>query len=113
MADEKGRWLESVEQLEKILSNILGDVLVSAGCVAYLGSFTVSILHSASSPVRLLLLSGFILQGRIQKYGLGGREWVGSRLLPLPSRPLIFPSLLSPSVRSRPLNPARGSGGAL
>jgi len=43
LSDEKGRWLESVEYLERILSNILGDVLISAGCVAYLGSFTVSI----------------------------------------------------------------------
>jgi len=42
LADEKDRWLESVEELEKVLSNILGDVLLSAGCVAYLGSFTVS-----------------------------------------------------------------------
>ena len=31
-----------MEHLEKILSNLLGDVLISAGCVAYLGSFTVS-----------------------------------------------------------------------
>jgi len=42
LADEKGRWQESVEHLEKIMNNILGDVLISAGCVAYLGSFTVS-----------------------------------------------------------------------
>ena len=57
-------------------------------------------------------------QGRIQKYGLGGREGVGSRPLPSPSsfRPLSSPS---PSA-SRPLplevgllNPASGSGGAL
>jgi len=48
LADEKGRWLESVEHLDKILSNILGDVLISGGCVAYLGSFTVSrLLYNA------------------------------------------------------------------
>jgi dynein heavy chain len=41
LSDEKGRWLESVEYLEKTLSKILGDVLISAGCIAYLGSFTV------------------------------------------------------------------------
>jgi len=42
LSDEKGRWLESVAHLDQIHSNILGDVLLSAGCVAYLGSFTVS-----------------------------------------------------------------------
>jgi len=58
-------------------------------------------------------------QGRIQKYGLGGREGVGFRLLPFPSPPLSLPSP-TPSRSSTPLplevgpfNPARGSGGAL
>ena len=42
-------------------------------------------------------------QGRIQKYGLGGREGMGSRLLPspFPSPPLPF-LILSPPLRSRP-----------
>jgi len=43
------------------------------------------------------------VQGRIQKYGLGGREGVGSRPFPSPKFPLSFASppfpfpLLSPS----------------
>lgn len=42
LSDEKGRWQESVAKLEGIIGNIIGDVLVSAGTVAYLGPFTVS-----------------------------------------------------------------------
>ena len=42
LADEKGRWQESVANLEKVIGNIIGDVLVSSGTVAYLGPFTVS-----------------------------------------------------------------------
>ena len=62
-------------------------------------------------------------QGRIQKYGLGGREGVGSRPLPSPGLPLPFPfppfpsPFLSPfrplSLEVGPLNPGRRSGGAL
>ncbi|KAL3881803.1 hypothetical protein ACJMK2_028195, partial [Sinanodonta woodiana] len=40
LADEKERWKESVEKLEKIINNYVGDVLVSSGYVAYLGPFT-------------------------------------------------------------------------
>ncbi|XP_060076356.1 dynein axonemal heavy chain 1-like, partial [Ylistrum balloti] len=40
LADEKERWKESVSRLEKIIDNYVGDVLVSAGYVAYLGPFT-------------------------------------------------------------------------
>jgi len=48
-------------------------------------------------------------QGRIQKYGLGGREWVGSRRLPsprLPSPSRAIPSLPLPSP-SPPFPPPR------
>ncbi|XP_059176982.1 dynein axonemal heavy chain 1-like [Physella acuta] len=40
LADEKDRWRISVDGLEKIIDNFVGDVLVSAGCIAYLGPFT-------------------------------------------------------------------------
>ena len=43
LADEKVRWAESVAQFDEMLVNVVGDVLVSSGCVAYLGAFTVSI----------------------------------------------------------------------
>lgn len=41
LSDEKVRWQETVENLEHMLHNISGDVLVAAGFVAYLGPFTV------------------------------------------------------------------------
>uniref|UniRef100_A0A8I6GJB4 Dynein, axonemal, heavy chain 1 n=1 Tax=Rattus norvegicus TaxID=10116 RepID=A0A8I6GJB4_RAT len=40
LADEKVRWQDTVENLENMLDNIFGDVLVAAGFVAYLGPFT-------------------------------------------------------------------------
>ena len=40
LGDEKGRWLELSEELSKVLFNITGDVLVSAGLMSYLGPFT-------------------------------------------------------------------------
>nr|XP_001915928.3 dynein heavy chain 1, axonemal isoform X2 [Equus caballus] len=40
LSDERVRWQETVENLEHMLDNIFGDVLVAAGFVAYLGPFT-------------------------------------------------------------------------
>jgi len=42
LADEKVRWAESVAHFDSMLVNVVGDVMVSAGVVAYLGPFTVS-----------------------------------------------------------------------
>lgn len=43
LADEKVRWRETVQQLEYMVNNVAGDVLLAAGYVAYLGPFTVSV----------------------------------------------------------------------
>ena len=43
LADEKDRWKESVEKLESVIQNFVGDVLISSGYIAYLGPFTVDI----------------------------------------------------------------------
>lgn len=43
LADEKVRWQDTVESLDDKITNSSGDVLVSAGFVAYLGPFTVSV----------------------------------------------------------------------
>ena len=43
LADEKDRWKESVTTLTSIVANIVGDVLLAAGFIAYLGPFTVRI----------------------------------------------------------------------
>ncbi|XP_029455356.1 dynein heavy chain 1, axonemal [Rhinatrema bivittatum] len=40
LADEKVRWHETVQNLEFMVDNIAGDVLLSSGFVAYLGPFT-------------------------------------------------------------------------
>lgn len=55
LSDEKVRWQETVENLEHMLGNISGDVLVAAGFVAYLGPFTVRslpALPATASPPR-------------------------------------------------------------
>ena len=55
LADEKERWKVSVEKLEYVINNYVGDVLVSSGYVAYLGTFTVSIYisHSTRKPTSI------------------------------------------------------------
>jgi len=40
LGDEKGRWAQSKTQLAKDLKNLVGNMILSAGCVAYLGPFT-------------------------------------------------------------------------
>ncbi|XP_075795609.1 dynein axonemal heavy chain 1 isoform X2 [Pelodiscus sinensis] len=40
LADEKVRWQDTVQNLEYMINNIAGDVLLAAGFVAYLGPFT-------------------------------------------------------------------------
>lgn len=39
LESEKGRWNEQANLLQLNLNNLLGDMLLSAGCVAYLGAF--------------------------------------------------------------------------
>uniref|UniRef100_A0ABM5FKE2 Dynein axonemal heavy chain 1 isoform X3 n=1 Tax=Pogona vitticeps TaxID=103695 RepID=A0ABM5FKE2_9SAUR len=40
LADERVRWQETVQNLDYLINNIAGDVLTSAGFIAYLGPFT-------------------------------------------------------------------------
>jgi dynein heavy chain len=40
LADEKGRWKDLAEQLKVEYDNLVGDVLISAGMISYLGPFT-------------------------------------------------------------------------
>ncbi|KAK3734119.1 hypothetical protein RRG08_000032 [Elysia crispata] len=40
LGGEKTRWTEAAESLEKIFDNLVGDILVSAAFIAYLGPFT-------------------------------------------------------------------------
>ena len=64
-----------------------------------------------SGPIRTA--SG-VSQGRIQKYGLGGREGVASRPLPSPSPPVSLPVPSSPlPLEVGPLIQLRGLGSAV
>lgn len=40
LADERIRWIESIDNIEANTVNIVGDILISAGAVAYLTPFT-------------------------------------------------------------------------
>ncbi|CAB4026765.1 dynein heavy chain 1, axonemal-like, partial [Paramuricea clavata] len=40
LVDEKGRWQESVTEFDGQIINVVGDVMISSGVIAYLGSFT-------------------------------------------------------------------------
>lgn len=42
LSDEKVRWHESVLEFDAQIVNIVGDVMISSGVIAYLGTFTVS-----------------------------------------------------------------------
>ncbi len=43
LGSEKNRWSESALALNDSLVNVVGDVLLAGGCVAYLGCFTVDV----------------------------------------------------------------------
>lgn len=40
LADEQVRWKETVETLTSSMALLIGDIYVSASCVAYYGPFT-------------------------------------------------------------------------
>ncbi|XP_022099330.1 dynein heavy chain 3, axonemal-like isoform X3 [Acanthaster planci] len=42
LGGERDRWMQQAEELGETFTNIVGDVLISAGVVAYLGIFTLS-----------------------------------------------------------------------
>jgi dynein heavy chain len=48
LGGEKERWTLAAENLQKIYDNLMGDVLISAGVIAYLGPFTLAFRESAS-----------------------------------------------------------------
>ncbi|XP_023310238.1 dynein heavy chain 3, axonemal [Anoplophora glabripennis] len=41
LGGEKTRWSDTAKQLQGLLNNVIGDVVLSAGTIAYLGPFTV------------------------------------------------------------------------
>lgn len=45
LGGEKNRWSENAANLHKSLGNVVGDVLLGAGCIAYLGYFSTEFRH--------------------------------------------------------------------
>jgi len=60
LGGEKSRWIETVARLNADYTNLIGDALVAASTVAYLGAFT--------SEYRRSLVEGF--QGELRRLGL-------------------------------------------
>ncbi|KAI8818687.1 dynein heavy chain and region D6 of dynein motor-domain-containing protein [Fimicolochytrium jonesii] len=60
LADEQVRWAESVEKLNQQIEDLVGNIFLSAACVAYFGAFT--------STFRAELVAGWIK--RCQEIGI-------------------------------------------
>lgn len=55
LGGEKQRWSQTAEALQETLDNVVGDVLLAAGVVAYLGAFTVFYRQVFFSLLNLLI----------------------------------------------------------
>ena len=55
LGDEKERWTLKCEELDKKLNNLVGDALISAGYIAYLGAFTPSYRATMLKEWQLML----------------------------------------------------------
>ena len=49
LGGEKSRWTAAAENLQNIYDNLMGDVLISAGVIAYLGPFTLAFREQATN----------------------------------------------------------------
>ncbi|WAR27202.1 DYH12-like protein [Mya arenaria] len=49
LGGEKTRWTQAAEQLQNTFDNLIGDVLISAGVIAYLGVFTSAFRERATN----------------------------------------------------------------
>ena len=49
LGGEKERWTNKAAELQDIYDNLMGDVLISAGVIAYLGPFTSAFRDSMTS----------------------------------------------------------------
>ncbi len=55
LADEKGRWEESIARFEVLLKNFVGDMVVASAYVAYLGPFTMEFRKELAAEWRAAL----------------------------------------------------------
>ncbi|KAJ3337634.1 hypothetical protein HDU93_000777, partial [Gonapodya sp. JEL0774] len=60
LGDEKMRWAETVTTLDKQIVNIVGDVVIASGAIAYLGSFTAEYRSSLQEEWKKCLDKGSI-----------------------------------------------------
>ncbi|XP_051515044.1 dynein axonemal heavy chain 12-like [Myxocyprinus asiaticus] len=49
LGGEKTRWSKAADELQHTYDNLTGDVLISAGVIAYLGAFTASFRHDSTN----------------------------------------------------------------
>ena len=49
LGGEKERWTQAAADLQAIYDNLLGDVLISAGVIAYLGAFTLAFRNECTA----------------------------------------------------------------
>ena len=49
LGGEKERWTKAAADLQAIYNNLLGDVLISAGVIAYLGAFTLAFRNECTA----------------------------------------------------------------
>ena len=56
LGDERGRWELSVAASDRFIENVVGDILVSAGTVAYLGPFVEAFRSQLTGAWRVALL---------------------------------------------------------
>ncbi|XP_066246402.1 dynein axonemal heavy chain 3 [Euwallacea similis] len=57
LGGEKARWSETAEMLGNLLNNVIGDVLLSAGNIAYLGAFTLEYRKNLIQEWNILTLN--------------------------------------------------------
>ncbi|OQS02753.1 dynein heavy chain, partial [Thraustotheca clavata] len=81
LGEEKGRWSECAESLKIDMVNLVGNMILSSGCIAYLGPFTAEFRHelqymwvNCCKDLHLPVDSNFSLE-RILSDPVVVREW--------------------------------------
>ncbi|KAI4563747.1 hypothetical protein MJG53_016321 [Ovis ammon polii x Ovis aries] len=54
LGGEKSRWSQAADDLQTVYENLTGDVLISAGVIAYLGAFTSGFRHTCTEEWSML-----------------------------------------------------------
>ena len=98
LGGEKDRWNQAATDLQTIYDNLLGDVLISAGVIAYLGPFTTAFREKCTTSWVCLCKVRRRASGCVIEWRICNREVAGSNL----GRATSHQGLLSlPSLRGR------------